>query len=162
MTQEELKQILFYCAITGHFTWLKTNSNRTKCGTRAGCIHPNGYRRIGINGKLYYEHHLAWLYHYGNLPIKQIDHINGDKTDNRIDNLREATHAQNQQNKGKAQNNTSGYTGVTFDKAKNKWKAAIYKDRKRYHLGYYDTPEEAHAAYLKAKAEFHTFNPVPR
>ena len=162
MTQDELKQILFYCAITGHFTWLVSNSNSVTVGTRAGTPKKPGYRQVKINNKRYYEHRLAWLYHYGYLPTKQIDHINGDRSDNRITNLREATPAENSQNKGKNKTNTSGYTGVSLDKVSGKLRAQIQKDGKKIFLGLFNTPEEGHEAYLKAKAKLHTFQPTLR
>ena len=162
MTQDELKSILLYCLITGHFTWLKTNSKKMKIGDRAGCIRIDGYRSIKINGKTYLEHRLVWLFHHGYFPSKDIDHINGDKTDNRICNLREATPAENGQNFGKFKNNTTGFTGASFHKRTGKWQAQISKNGKAIHLGLFNTPEEAHDVYLKAKANLHTFQPVPR
>jgi hypothetical protein len=161
MTQDELKQILFYCLVTGHFTWLVGGKKRT-IGKRIGCLRPDGYRQINIGGESHLEHRLVWLYHYGYLPTKQIDHINGIKDDNRIANLREATNAENAQNLGKNKNNTSGYTGVTFDKRSGKWMAQIKKDGKNYNLGLFNTREEASDTHLKAKSNLHTFNPVPR
>jgi hypothetical protein len=162
VTQDELKQILFYCAITGHFTWLVSTARRIKIGDRAGTPNEKGYIIIQINGKLYRAHRLAWLYVHGYLPTKQIDHKNGIKDDNRIDNLREATNSENHQNKGKRKDNTSGFTGVTFHKPTGKWLAQIGIGGKKHFLGLFNTREEARDAYLKAKSELHTFNPIPR
>lgn len=162
MTQDEVKQIFSNDATTGEFTWLVSTSNRIKVGDRAGNLSKTGYRQIQINNKRYYEHRLAWLYHYGYLPTKQIDHKNGDPTDNRIDNLREATDAENKQNLVKYKNNSSGFMGVTFHKESGKWLARINKGGKAYRLGLFNTPEEAHDAYLKAKANLHTFQPTLR
>ena len=161
MTQDEVKEIFSNDASTGEFTWLVANSTKIKIGDRAGSVHKaSGYRVIRVNGKLYKEHRLAWLYHYGYMPTKQLDHINGDRSDNRITNLREATNAENHQNLGKNKNNTSGFTGVTD--CGNKWRAYIHKDGKKHHLGYHITREDAHAAHLKAKSELHTFQPTLR
>jgi hypothetical protein len=163
MNQDELKQILNYDPTKDEFTWLVTTNRRIKIGDRAGSINKTtGYRQIRINGKLYQEHRLVWLWHHGYLPTEQIDHKNGDGSDNRISNLREATNAENSQNKGKRKNNTSGFTGVTLHKPTGKWKAYITKDGKRYHLGLFDAREEACDAYLKSKSELHTFNPTQR
>jgi len=161
LTQQYLTEILDYDANTGVYTRL-TSYRQYKIGDRVGCINSDGYRQIKIKGKIYLEHRLAWLYVYGYLPTQQIDHRNGIKDDNRIGNLREATHSENQQNRGTHKNNSSGYTGVSFHKASGKWKAYIQKDGKLVHLGYHATPELAYATHLKAKAELHTFNPVPR
>jgi len=162
MTQEELKQFLFYSDIISRFTWLVSTNKRIKIGDIAGCDRGDGYRQMKINGNKYLEHRLVWLYHYGYMPTKGIDHINGDKSDNRIANLREATDSQNSQNRGIHKNNKTGFMGVTFHKPSGKWAAGIMKNGKKYHLGYYDTPEEARDAYLKAKSELHTFNPTQR
>jgi len=164
MINQQIKEILHYSSDTGKITWLISPKHTTiKVGDRAGCFNKTtGYRSIRVNGKLYQEHRLAWLLHYGYLPAKDIDHRNGIKTDNRIDNLREATDAENQQNRGKRKDNSSGYTGVSFHKPTGKWLSQIAKNGKKYNLGYYDTPELAHEAYLKAKAELHTFQPEPR
>lgn len=84
-----------------------------------------------------------------------IDHIDGNGLNNTRSNLRPATHAQNLQNQGLARHNTSGFKGVYFDSQRNKWKADIYQDRKRYRLGRFNTPEEAHAAYCRASQRLH-------
>jgi hypothetical protein len=163
MTQDELKQLLHYSPDTGEFTWLKITSTKIKVGDMAGCLHKsNGYRHIKINNKPYKEHRLAWLYVHGSLPTHDIDHINGVRDDNRINNLREATHSENQQNRIKQKNNSSGFTNVTWYKQRNKWKSYIAKNGKQIFLGYFDTPDEAYDEYLKAKSQLHTFNPTPR
>jgi hypothetical protein len=154
MTQDELKQLFTICQKTGGL--LRPNGNR------AGRTTSTGHRQIQINKKLYLEHRLVWLWYHGHLPTKNIDHRNGIRDDNQITNLREATYSENQQNLAKFKNNTSGFTGVSFHKPTGKWQALIQINGKKYHLGLYDTPEEAHDAYLKAKSELHTFNPVPR
>lgn len=136
MTQTELKQLLFYCDVTGHFTWLMSNSKKIKIGDMAGCLNKkDGYRYIKINGKLYLEHRLAWLYVHGVMPPDMVDHRNRIRDDNRIDNLRLATNAENQQNRDKPKNNTSGVTGVTWNKRSGKWLAQIMVNRKNIYLG---------------------------
>ena len=155
MTQDELKQILHYDSITGIFTWLKPSKfTKIKIGDMAGCLE-NSYRKIKIDGNAYKEHRLAWLYVYGYLPTKMIDHINGDTLDNSIENLREVTGSENQQNRGKQKNNSSGYKGVT--KCGNKWRSEIQVNGKKIYQGTFHSPEEASEAYKKAALIYHPF-----
>jgi hypothetical protein len=151
MTQDQLKQNLRY--ENGGFVWITSNNHRIKLGNIAG-TNSNGYRQIQIDGKVYYEHRLVWLWHHGYLPTTQIDHINRDKTDNRIENLREATDLENHQNKGKFKNNTSGTTGVHQMK-NGKWMARICVNRKIIHLGYFDTQHQAIESRKSAELTYH-------
>jgi hypothetical protein len=162
MNQQTLKQLLHYDSSTGHFTWLVSTAKRITVGNRAGSSHNKGYRVIKIDGKAYKEHRLAWLYIHGVFPNDCLDHINGVRHDNRIDNLREATNAENSQNRSKMKNNASGFIGVVWHKGANKWSSQIYKDGEKNYLGLFSTPESAHEAYVKAKSELHTFQPEPR
>jgi hypothetical protein len=91
-----------------------------------------------------------------------IDHINGVSSDNRICNLREATISENGQNRKRGKNNTSGFTGVSWHKSKNKWCSQIRVNGDLIALGSFDTPQEANDAYLLAKSKLHPFNPIPR
>jgi len=155
LTQERLKERLHYDPDTGIFTWRVTLNNAVKKGFVAGYKRTSGYRSIVVDGKKYFSHRLAWLYIRGTWPAHQIDHINNVKDDNRICNLRESTHGQNQHNVGKRTDNTSGYKGVTFCRALKKYKAQIQINRKNTHLGYFVCPKEAHAAYCAAAEEHH-------
>lgn len=101
-------------------------------------------------------HRIAWYMATGIDPIDfELDHANGDKTDNRISNLRRATRADNNRNQPKQKNNTSGYKGVSWNKTYSKWVAYIGVDWKRQHLGYFDTLEDAHTAYKEAANRLH-------
>jgi len=131
---------------------------RTK-GKMAGSPSQKGYWQIYVHGKKYYAHRVVFLLVHGRWPEGQIDHINGDRSDNRIENLRECSVSENHENRGISNKNTSGFVGVSKCSDRNLWQAKINKNRKTYHLGRFDTPEEAHLAYVKAKAEFHEFNP---
>lgn len=162
MNSEKLKELLHYDPETGAFTWIVDRRGKAQAGTIAGCVEPQGYIRIRIKNKLYKAHRLAWLYTYGIWPKDQIDHINGVRNDNRICNLREASNAENCQNADIRSDNTSGYIGVYWNKRTSKWVANIRVDYKLKRLGLFDTPEEAYAAYLKAKEALHEFQPVPR
>lgn len=162
LTQQYLLEILDYNPDTGVFTNRFTRSNNSKVGQIVGTKCDSGYVRITIKEKTYLIHRLAWFYVHGYFPTKHLDHINGIKDDNRIANLREATGSENNQNMAMKRSNTSGFIGVNWCKKSKKWESRIRHDGKRTRLGYYDTPQEAYAAYLKAKLELHTFNPVPR
>jgi len=147
ITQERLKELLDYDPISGIFT-------RKKDGKIVGRLNENGYVIINVDGILFRSHRLAWLYVYGGIVPFPLDHIDGNKENNSINNLRSCTQSQNQANIPLSKNSTSGLKGVWYDKPKKKWKAGIKKDNKKYHLGYYLTKEEAHEAYCKAAVEF--------
>lgn len=135
-------------------------SNSARVGARAGVNNGNGYSRVWADGSFVYVHRLVWIFHNGDIPAgSEIDHINGDRQDNRIENLRLATRAENRQNAGRQSNNSSGLTGVYKPKGYGKWIAKIKKGGKTKHIGVYETKEEAAAAYAKAKAEVHSFHP---
>ena len=158
----ELKEILDYDPNTGIFTW-KVNIAKNKfAGSIAGNVNNNGYYVITLYRKTYSAHRLAWFYVYGNWPIKDIDHINGNRIDNRIINLRECNQSENQQNRKINKNNSSGYIGVSYHKKEKKWRSRIKVNNKLINLGSFDTPELAHEKYLEAKKEYHTFNPMVR
>lgn len=150
---------LSYDPVSGIFLWKIRVSKKVQANSIAGNIGSNGYRYIGItcNGKYtrYAAHRLAWLITVGNLPTNNIDHINGIRIDNRLCNLREATHSENQHNRPMLRNNTSGFKGVSYHKAINKFAARISLDGKSHYLGYFTTPEKAHQAYCKAAKELH-------
>jgi hypothetical protein len=161
LTRERLKELLNYDPETGMFTWAASPNRNDLIGKPAGGVTERGYIKIRIDGIKHRAHRLAWLYVHGKWPEDRIDHINGDSTDNRICNLREAKQFENGQNRKASKSSAAGLLGVS-KQAYGKWVAVICLHRKRHHLGSFDTPEEAHEAYAKAKAEMHTFNPVVR
>lgn len=156
----QISKVLHYSHETGVFTWL-VSSGRARKGASAGNVRPDGYSSICICGKAYYSHRLAWFIHYGNWPRLQIDHINGNRSDNRISNLRECSQSENLQNMG-IRKGVSKYAGVTLCKKTGKWIAEIGVDRKRYKLGRFKTEIEAYQAYLNAKSHYHKFQPYVR
>jgi hypothetical protein len=121
----------------------------------------NGYFRVKLHGRCYFAHRIIFAIMTDKWPDQQIDHINGERCDNRWCNLREANFSENQQNT-KLRRNSSGYMGVIWHKRDNKWQAQIMIENKFIWLGYFATPELAYAAYLDAKAQYHIFQPVPR
>lgn len=147
ITQSELKYKLHYNENTGIFTRIKT-------GEIAGFIR-NGYIIIGINQKEYRAHRLAWLYVYGYMPNKFIDHINLNKSDNRICNLRQATKSQNAMNVKLSSKNKSGYKGVSWNKEKNKWKVALKLNGIQKHFGYFSNLEFASLVAKEAINKYH-------
>lgn len=155
LTAERLRELFHYNKDTGVFTRFVKSSNSLRV---AGSIGKDKRIRISVDNHIYRAHTLAWLYVTGEHPKNCIDHINGDASDNRFCNLREATHAENMQNRRSASKNSStGLLGVSFRKERNKWVAEIMSNRKRIRLGYFATKEMAHDAYLSAKRKLHPF-----
>lgn len=157
-----LSEYFSYAPDTGVFTWATSPHARYAVGSVAGCTHSSGYRILTVKRKNFKAHRVAWLFSYGVWPAKQLDHINGIRDDNRIVNLREATSAQNHQNRKPHADNTSGFTGVYFDKGIARWCARIRAKPERIFLGTFDSAEDASTAYIAAKAKLHTFSPVMR
>lgn len=153
LTQERLRELLHYDPETGVFTWRRTLGSRAKIGQRAGTVNVRGYRAIQIDGKIYTEHRLAFLYVFGFITTDMIDHININKTDNRICNLRYATPLQNLGNTPAPTHNTSGMKGVSFCKRTMRWRAFLTINRKFVHLGRFDRKEDAARAYEIAARE---------
>lgn len=160
LTQEHLKSLLSYDPETGEFRWTNAVSQKFRAGQIAGTSYANGYRVIDIQRKRYSAHDLAWLYVYGSWPANEIDHINRNPGDNRIENLREATRSQNLQNRALQRNNKSGFRGVSWSASSKKWIAQIKINNEKKHLGLFLKKEDAYAAYLAAAAKYHTHNPA--
>jgi hypothetical protein len=165
MTADEVRALIDYDPSTGAFQW-KARSNayfdKRRIGRSVGAVSNKGYLRITINKKRYLAHRLAILIQEGEWPQGEVDHINGEKTDNRYANLRVASRHENMQNTKLFAANSSGYAGVSIDRSTSLWRARITHKRKEFHLGSYKTKEEAYQAYLVAKAKYHSFQPVPR
>ena len=144
ITQEYLKSILQYNENTGEFVWLMA-LKRMKIGNIAGSI-TNGYIYVSLNKKKYLAHRLAWFYIYGKWPLNCIDHINGIRDDNRINNLRDVTPRENSQNR--KEHRLGHLPGTTFNKQKNKWHSRYKLNNKSIHLGSFNTELEAHNTYI--------------
>jgi len=122
----------------------------------AGSITGKGYLIFSIKGKRVFAHRLAWFLTYGDWPLDAVDHINGDRLDNRIENLREASNTQNRQNMRKSRkDNSLKILGVST--CRGKYQARIKANGVRYNLGTFETPEEAHQVYIAKKREIHEF-----
>ncbi len=151
LTAEYLRSVLHYDQESGIFTWKVRTAHNVKVGDVAGSVNGRGYLQIRLQSRHYLAHRLAWLYMCGEWPEDQLDHVNRDRSDNRIANLREVTNKQNHQNKSKYSHNTSGHTGVYWNKQNSKWRALIMHNRKLIHLGYFTDIEDAIAARKAAE-----------
>jgi hypothetical protein len=152
LTQDRLKELLRYDSNTGIFIWLKSSNGRIKVGDIAGTINNNYYCRIMIDNKRYYAHKLVWLYVYGELPDLIVDHINGNRNDNRVANLRLAARSQNNMNSKKRTNNLKG---TSYHKRDKVWHSEIRFENNRLYLGTFETQEAAHEAYKIASIKYH-------
>lgn len=154
ITQEYVQQLIEYDPRTGVAHW-KVDKGTARKGDKIQSISTKGYYRISIDRRRISLHRVIWLYVYGTLPDLSVDHINRNKTDNRIVNLRLATNRQQHQNKSAQKNNTSGYVGVTWNKHAAKWVAQIWDAGVAHYLGVFDSKEGAAQAYAEAKSQMH-------
>lgn len=155
LTQKTLKDNLTYNYLTGEFKWLISPCGKVKIGSTAGYILTSGYGRIMLQGGNYAIHRLVWLYTYGEFPSGVIDHIDGNPSNNKLENLRECSRQQNQKNMRKARNNTSGYKGVSWNIKAKKWLAKAKLAGKNYYLGVFEKVEDAAKAYADFTKKHH-------
>lgn len=171
---EKLREILSYNPETGILTWkprdpasfscvaternrVATRWNALRAGKPAGHMNSRGYIVVCIEAKTFQHHRIAWALHYGEWPSDQIDHVNHDKTDNRIINLRDVSGYENCRNRSLPENTSSGEIGVHFHKPSQKWHARIYVDGVRQHIGAFDSIAEA-ASARRAASVAHGFH----
>ena len=136
----------------GKLFW-KVSKGTAKAGDKAHS-NGNGYKAIKVNQKVYLEHRLIWLWHHGYIPI-ELDHIDGNPSNNKIENLRLATHSENMRNTRIRKDNKSGVKGVHWCKSKNKWKVQLSFDGKQQYLGRYDSLDVAKQVIEKARFNHH-------
>jgi hypothetical protein len=154
LTAEDVKKILNYYPNTGELVWQERIARCVQIGDIAGCVDNQGYVTVGIRKRIYKAHRLAWLITHGIWPIGLIDHIDGNKSNNRLSNLRLVNETGNAENVRRPnKRNKSGFMGVIW--FQNKWRASITIKHKTKWLGDYATPEEAHQVYLDAKRSYH-------
>lgn len=137
----------------GDIYW-SVNKGSIKSGSKAGSSNDQGYLHVSINSKLYKNHRIIWLMHNGTIP-KFIDHIDGNRLNNRIENLRSATHSQNMRNLKKPKTNTSGIKGVSWYKNKNKWRVSVTIYGKQKCFGYFEDIELAELVAEEARNKHH-------
>ena len=150
---EQLKQRVNYNPDTGEFSWLVAKGGN-RIGDQAGSVNDQGYLCIRILRKIYRAQRLAWLYFYGKYPIGVVDHIDGNRLNNKISNLREVTKSVNQKNLGRNKRNKSGITGVMWHKVLRKWHVQIQSEGKRIHIGYYENLEDAICSRKEANLKY--------
>ena len=138
---------LFYINKTHKFS-------KIKIGDEAGSLYSNGYLNVKLQNKRYGVHRLVFAMHNGYFP-KMLDHIDGNKLNNNIENLRPATRSENSSNRGLMTNNTSGIKGVAWHKTSNKWEASCQVNKKRVKIGYFDELSEAEKAVKSFREQHH-------
>jgi hypothetical protein len=143
------RKVLAYDPESGAITWRVAKGKDAKPGDVAGCVHPSGYRRIGVCGALIYAHRLAWILYHGRDPVGEIDHINGERDDNRIANLRDVPPAMNNQNI-----RVSPLSGARALKS-GRWYTTVPFMGCTVRAGLFDTDAEAHAMYVALKKRLH-------
>ena len=154
ITLEYINEYLTYDASTGNL-YQRKKRPKIQVGALAGGLNRKGYRYIQLDGRKYPAHHIVWVIETGIFPKKQIDHIDGNKLNNKFSNLREVTNKQNTENRGKQRNNKTGYKGVSFNNRLKKYVAQIQHNNQPIYIGIYATAYDAHLAYeAKAKELF--------
>jgi hypothetical protein len=150
LTQEKLREVLRYNRRNGVFTWVKNTGKKRLIGAVAGNL-TKGYWEIGLFGRQYKAHRLAWLYVIGKWPPRDLDHKNQNKLDNRFSNLREATRSQNNINRSAASKYESGRIGVCWHSQSDKWRAYITVEGRQISLGLFDGIGDAISARENAE-----------
>jgi hypothetical protein len=149
LTRRRLRELLHYDPDSGEFHWRERTGYFIAAGRIAGGVNAHsGYRQIWVDGRIYPAHQLAWLYMAGRWCRPMIDHRDGDRANNRWNNLRRATRSENNANRGLQRNNRSGFKGVSLKSGK--WRARIRQNGRLHSLGSFPTPQAAHAAYAAA------------
>lgn len=147
---DELREICGYDPYSGKFSG--------KTGVESFSVHmSSGYQIVSIKNKKYKAHRLAWLCVNGEWPLGEIDHINRDKSDNRISNLRVVSRSENMQNRSMASNNTSGHKGVVWNKKAKKWQAQLKINQRLIHLGFFESKDDAISARKAGQLIYHPF-----
>ncbi len=152
LTADDVRRLFNYVTETGKLIRAVRTSNRIRVGDEAGQKNTTGHLQCRVHGRLYLVHRLIWMFVHGKFPEGEIDHIDGNKENNRLCNLRDVSHTENMQNIKKAfAGSKTGLLGAYPHKATGKFAAAIRMNGKQIHLGLFETSADAHAEYLRAK-----------
>lgn len=155
ITAARLRELLLYNEQSGQFVWL-VSRGKAAAGKIAGSTNRGGYIEIRIDKKTYLAHRLAFLWVAGEMPSGEIDHIDGNRSNNALSNLRDVNGFVNHQNQRRAhKSNRTGLLGVSWRESKGRYRASIDVDGRKIHLGYFSDKEAAHAAYINAKRAMH-------
>lgn len=154
ITPDNIRHVFDFCADAGGLFWRISPIPKVKVGDRAGHHASNGYRNVVYRGKYYGEHRLIWLWVHGKWPDGEIDHINGARSDNKIENLRDVTVTQNNWN-SRGKKSGGGLKGAYRHKRSGMWHSQISQNKKIHYLGFFKTEEDAHAAYVQAATRLH-------
>jgi hypothetical protein len=152
LTHDHLREILKYNPQTGAWNWVVSRGS-VRRGDIAGSVGSHGYRQISIGRRLYLAHRLAFLWMTGPWPTDQVDHRDLGRANDCWENLREATRSQNYRNRRALVTNKCGLKGAHWKSSIRRWAAAIRDGGRQKHLGYFDCPQDAHAAYVVAAKE---------
>jgi hypothetical protein len=152
LTQAQVLDLFDYK--DGNLYWRKSSGSRAKIGAKVGCRDKHLYTRVGINGKLYWLHRVIFLHQHGYMP-HEVDHINGDPTDNRIENLRAATKSQNMQNKRCRSDSSSGVKNVYWNNKLDKWVVRMRVEGKLTHIGVFEDIELANFVASEYRDKYH-------
>jgi hypothetical protein len=153
INQERVRELFDYRS-DGELIWKVQTGSRALVGNVAGSPHNAGYKQIRVDGKIYLNHRLIWVWHHGYFPEHGLDHINRNRNDNRIENLREVSQSCNMRNCKQRTDCSSGVTGVCWHKRRSKWQARIRIPGKLIYLGIYDTLLEAAQARWEAEVKY--------
>ncbi|QDX29533.1 HNH endonuclease [Dickeya poaceiphila] len=154
LSHRQLIELINYDESTGIFTWNVDRTGGVKKGDEAGYINNLGYRMIKLFGELHLAHRLAWFYKHKYWP-SNLDHLDRNKDNNSLNNLRECSKSENQMNRAVPSNNTSGVKGVVWNKRTSKWQAQAGLNGKRYYLGLFNELSDAKNAYISFCKENH-------
>ena len=154
LTQDLVRSLFNYNPDTGELSYINKSGRGKRKDKKVGCISTYGYLTVWVGGSVCQLHRVVWVYVYGQLPFYGIDHINGDRLDNRILNLRDVDQSENTKNRRKSKNNTSGFNGVFWDNKLNKWRARVSVNKSIIYLGSFTNKDDAIAARIEANIKY--------